>query len=79
MSVVQGLPPTYTESKLLNKGGNGTPTEVHRWGLKEEYSTIVDLMFTWILNYFKIWFIDLQTASFNIDEKLLKKKIENVK
>lgn len=29
MSVVQGLPPTYTESKLLNKGGNGTPSEVH--------------------------------------------------
>ncbi|XP_056010254.1 homeobox protein PKNOX2-like isoform X2 [Ostrea edulis] len=29
MSMVQGLPPTYTESKLLNKGGNATSSDVH--------------------------------------------------
>ncbi|XP_061183972.1 homeobox protein PKNOX2-like isoform X1 [Saccostrea echinata] len=29
MSMVQGLPPTYTESKLLNKGGNASSSDVH--------------------------------------------------
>ncbi|XP_062590031.1 homeobox protein PKNOX2-like [Saccostrea cucullata] len=29
MSMVQGLPPTYTESKLLSKGGNASSSDVH--------------------------------------------------